>query len=367
MRAVPPAWVRVVMAARSASAALAMVVALAGALAAGEARAQPADGGDGYCDYVLGVAHAESARRFSPDVFGTFGFVEQSPSSVNPSVQSDGSLRFIGGLRFSLSNVYEGLALRERAKADCKRHEAVDQVRSETMHQALEARLKVYEEALPEADKVLAQVRADMSDRRTTAQEATATRLRVEELRRLATDARTQLRNLPARSGKLEGALTAFQQADDEVERQDAKLRRAAALDISVRFGVDSFLNRTDTTSPYFALVYASVNLGVLWQSSGNDRAAAGRKKLNRAGRDPISVEATDVLVEQVTRRSEETATLEADLEKQLEVLTRVGGDESRRYRQIVWFDLVKIRADRAYHEAYLAALRQARGGGVSP
>ena len=67
-------------------------------------------------------------------------------------------------------------------------------------------------------------------------------------------------------------------------------------------------------------------------------------------------------LVETATRRANETATLEADLQKQLDVLNRVGGDDSRRYRQIIWFDLIKVRAERAYHEAHAAALKQVVG-----
>jgi hypothetical protein len=45
-----------------------------------------------------------------------------------------------------------------------------------------------------------------------------------------------------------------------------------------------------------------------------------------------------------------------------METLSRVGGEDSRRFRQVVWFDLVKVRAERAYHEAYLAALKQVAG-----
>ncbi|MBS1124696.1 MAG: hypothetical protein H6Q90_6924, partial [Deltaproteobacteria bacterium] len=36
--------------------------------------------------------------------------------------------------------------------------------------------------------------------------------------------------------------------------------------------------------------------------------------------------------------------------------------DDSRRYRQTVWFDWIKIRAERAFHEAHAAALKQVIG-----
>ena len=319
---------------------------------------------DGYCDFVEGVASAEAAIMFAPEVFGQFGKIEQASTSVQPAVDP-GSTRFIGGVRWRLSGIYEGVATRARAKADCRRHTALEQIRGETLYRALEARAKVIDGALPEAEKILGQVGADMEARRTTAQEATATRLRVEELRRIATETHDAMMLLPRPSG---GTLTlaTFQQADDDVEKNEAKLRRAKAVDVSVRFGIDEFLNDsgTNTSSPYFALVTASVNLGLVFQARGNSRAADGRRKYVRSGRDPSSATADrlQALVETANRRAGETATLEADLQKQLDVMNRVGGDDSRRYRQIIWFDLIKVRAERAYHEAHAAALKQVVG-----
>jgi hypothetical protein len=245
-------------------------------------------------------------------------------------------------------------------------------VRSQTIYRALEARVKVYETAMTEAEKTLAQSNSDFEARRITAQEATATRLRVEELRRLTAETKQAMSLIPAPSGKegIGNALVSFQRADDEVESHEAKLRRAKAFDVNVRVGLDTYLDDTgsDQSSPYFALLSVGVNLGVLFQGSGNDRAATGRKRLVRSGRDPLSVDATAErlrsLVETASKRQSETATLEADLERQIAALDRVGGDDSRRYRVIVWFDLIKIRAENAYHTAHLEALKQVLGDG---
>jgi hypothetical protein len=338
---------------------LAIIVGLTGV-----AHAEPQ--GDGYCDFVEGVASAESALLFAPQIFGDIGRIEQASSSTQPAIEQ-GSVRFIGGLRWRLSGIYEGVTVRSRAKAECKRHTALEQIRGETLYRAFEARAKVIDGALPEAEKLMASVGADMDARRTTAQEATATRLRVEELRRISTETAAAMSVLPRpTSGKL--GLAAFQDADDDVEAHDAKLRRARAVDISVRVGLDEFLDDkgSNTSSPYFAVLSASVNLGVLFQGSGNSRAADGRRKYIRSGRDPLSVGATAdrlrLLMETAQRRAQETAALEADLAKQIEVLNKVGGDDSRRYRQVVWFDLIKIRSERAYHEAHAAALAQVIG-----
>jgi hypothetical protein len=335
------------------------------AFAVAAAAPSPARADDGYCDFVEGVASAESALALSPEVFAQFGKIEQASSSVVPTADPS-SIRFIGGLRYRLTGIYEGLAIRARAKADCRRHQAFEHVRGETVYRALEARAKVLEEALPQAEKMLAQATADFEARRSTAQEATATRVRVEDLRRTAMETRRAMRDLPQPSGgDPAGALGAFHRADDDVERHDARLRRARGIDLSVRLGVDQYLDSTagaDTSSPVFAVVSLGLNLGLLWQGSGNSRAAAGRQRLVRTGRDPISVEATNELMEATARRAQDTAALEADLDRQMETVTRVGGEDSRRFRQVIWFDLIKARAERAFHEAHLAALKQVAG-----
>ncbi len=328
----------------------------------GVAHAEPTDG---YCDFVEGVAAAESAVLLSPEIFGEIGRIEQASSSAQIDV-NPGNTRFIGGVRYRLSGLYEGAATKGRAHAECRRHTALEQIRGETLYRALDARAKIIDGALGEAEKLLAQVTADLDARRTTAQEATATRLRVEELRRIATETHASMSALPTPTGGTLG-LKAFQSADDDVERHDAKLRRSKAFDVSIRAGVDTFLNGSgDGSSPYFAVLSVNLNLGLLWQGSGNSRAAEGRRKFVRSGRDPLTVDATAdrlrMLADTATKRAEETAALEADLARQMEVLAKVGGDDSRRYRQTVWFDWIKIRAERAFHEAHAAALKQVLG-----
>ncbi|MDQ3369968.1 MAG: hypothetical protein M3680_31500 [Myxococcota bacterium] len=337
----------------------ALVVAASVVLGSGVASAD-----DGYCDYVEGVASAQSALLFSPEVFAQLGYIELSTISMmpDPAFESDGT-RFVGGVRWRLSGIYEGIVTKQRAKADCERYTALAGLRGSTLHAALGARAKVLDDAIVEAEKILKTTNADFVARRATAQEATATRLRVDELRRLASETQTSLRSLPPPVGNMTGALATYQRADADVESADAKLRRAAAFDLSVRFGVDQYISRDDgDRSPVFAVLQLGVNLGVLFQGSGNSRAAAGRARLVQSGRDAMSIEVTTALVDAASRRAQETATLEGDLKRQIDALDRVGGDDSRRYRLIVWFDWVKVRAERAYHEAHLAALRQVVG-----
>lgn len=331
----------------------------------GVAEADPAD--DGYCDYVEGVASATSDVQLAPQLIGLFGYVEQPPTQPVPTSQS--TLRLIAGVNYRLTGIYEGVATRDRGHADCRRHRALEQVRGETMARALAAKAKVLADALAEADKVLEQTTADLDARRTTTQEATAIRLRVEELRGLDADARRQLSTLPTPGNEpLGAAMSAYHTADADMERAEAKLRRAQAFDISVRAGVDKFFDSTVANStPYFALVSVGINFGALWQGSANDRAAAGRKRLVESGHDPLGVDANiervKIEIEVETKRAEETQALVGELQRQLDALARVGGEDSKKVRQTVWFDFVKAKAEQAYLTAHLDALHQVLGG----
>lgn len=319
---------------------------------------------DSYCDYVEGVANAQAAVQMSPELIGTVGYVEQPDQSIDSGTSK--GLRLIAGVRYRLSGIYEGSATRGRAKADCRRHRAFEQVRGETTSRALAARLKVLDSALVEAEKILKSDEADFAARRMTAQEATATRVRVEELRELAASDQRQLSTLPPPSERpIAGALASYRDADADIERYEAKLRRAQAIDVSVRFGFDDFPGRP-TESPYFAVLSVGLNLGLLFQSSANTRAATARRQLVRSGQG-LGVEGqVDRLHETIeieSKREKETQLLVKELERQLEALNRIGGEESKRYKQTVWFELVKARAQHAYLATHVETIQEVLGG----
>jgi len=114
---------------------LASLLAAAAAVAAGPGRATADDlvSGDGYCDYVEGVAAAQSALKFAPQVFTEVGYIEQAVASTNPDIQSSG-LRLLAGVKYQLTGLYEGSVIQGRARADCRRHRALEQVRGETQY-----------------------------------------------------------------------------------------------------------------------------------------------------------------------------------------------------------------------------------------
>ena len=77
---------------------------------------------DGYCDHVKAVAAAQSATLVAPEVFTSFGYVEQPAAAAIPTTTSD-DLRFTLGVKYSLGDLYEGAVTRQRADADCRRQQ----------------------------------------------------------------------------------------------------------------------------------------------------------------------------------------------------------------------------------------------------
>jgi hypothetical protein len=331
------------------------------ALGAHAARAQPP--GDAYCDHVEAVASSESAVLMGPELFGSIGWIEGSDTTV--SIATNNQARLIGGVRIKLGGIYQGLVTRDHARADCRRHQAIDQVVGASQSLALQARVKAIEDALPEAQKFLADAMQDLDARRANAQDVTATRLRVEELRQLDEDARRELQALPPLEGRLDGAMAAYYTADADMERDEGKLRAAQGWDVQVRFGIDEFLSQ-DTPQPWFAAVTASFDLGWLYEGAANRRAAVARARVAREAHVDDPIGATMVQLQTVLateeKREAETRALVADLARQLKELHDLGGEQTKRYRETVWFEWVKANADHEYLATHVASLREVLG-----
>jgi hypothetical protein len=346
-------------------------LALAILLAPASVTAQPATpaADDGYCDFVQGAAGATAATLQSPELFGQFGYIEQPAFAETPGTDTS-NLRLIGGMRYSLTNILVGSATKSRAEADCRRHKAIATVRGGTQAAAVAARLKVLDDAQAEADKILAQTTADLEARRMTAPEAMSTRLRVDELRGAAANARRELASMaPPSTEALDSLLAAYRSADADVESSEARLRTMNAYDVSIRGGVDRFLDGPNQSTNFFGVVQVEVNLGALWLGGSNDRAAAGRRRYVVATQEAqqqavaVPMEQLRATLEVESKRATQVAALVADLQAQLDALARIEGDDSKRFRQTVWFDWVKAKAELAYLQTHSDSLRQALGG----
>ncbi len=334
------------------------------------AAAQPAD--DGYCDYVKGAASANAATLMAPQLFGQFGYIEQAQFSVTPDTEPN-DLRAIAGIRYSFTNIFAGKATTSRADADCRRHRAqlqlqaiTQQIKDTTAVRAIGARLDVLDKALVEADKLLATSNADLDARRITTQEAVSTRMRVEDLRSQAAQARRDLAALPSPDLKgVDALLAQYRAADADLERSDAKLRTIQAYDIGVRAGADRFVNGTAPTTRYFAVVEVGFNLGALWLGGANKRAASGRARFAKST-DPFgnttSAEQLRTVLEVQLKRQPQVAALVADLDRQLQALSASDSIDAKRFRETIWFDSIKAKAELAYLNAHIAALKEAIG-----
>ncbi len=346
----------------------AFAAALLACLGAGAAAAmaQPAENeaaaDDGYCDWVEGVAAAQSAVLWSPEVFGTFGYLDQTGLTAVPD-STGNDLRITAGLSYSLSGLYQGAVTRARAEAECRRHQNLGQLEQETAYRALQARARVLEKALPEAQSMLDTATRDFDQRQANLQELTATRLRVDALRALAVETQRQIGAAqPARATPFAGALQSYYAADADVEREESKLRWAQAWDVSLRVGYDRFLDDDTDDSPLFALASISFNFGALFQGGPNETAAAGRARYVRQQRttqNAATLRRLRATARAEKRREQETAALVADLEKQLAELESMTSVTSRRYRETVWFEWVKVKAEHEYLRVHLASLAE--------
>jgi hypothetical protein len=366
---------------------------------ASAATASTASFDDGYCDFVEGTASANAATLYAPELFGQFGYIEQPAFAVTPGTDTS-NLRIIGGIRWSLTNIVAGAATKSLARADCKRHNALAKLRQVTdsmrggsggsaplalaAARALSAKLRVYSDAQKEADRILADVTADLEAKRTTAPDAIGTRMRVEDLRSNAADIQTTLAALPPEiaansNTPLSGLLEAYTAADAQVEKSAARLRSIRAYDVSVRGGVDQFLDSTTSKANYFAVVQVGINLGALWTGSGNKRAARGRKQFAASEMSAVSANvaadqaaaaATTTTPDQIRavleidkKRVQQVTGLVVDLDQQLAALAQIPGDDSKRFRQTIWFDSIKAKAELAYLQAHMQALGELLGG----
>jgi hypothetical protein len=320
---------------------------------------------DGYCDYVKGVAASESALLLAPELFSSFGYVDQLGVAATPGAGRD-DLRLTVGVGYSLGGLYRARLTRKRADADCRRYRALSAMKRDSTYQALAARARVLAKNMPEAEARLARTVEEFERRRTTRQELIATRLRVEQLRRLEAETRRQLDAMPAPGDDaMAGALTSYYDAESELEDRDAALRHADAWDINLRMGYDQFLENDDS-SPYFAVVSARINLGRLLQGGADDRAAKGRRLFARADGGVGGVDAHRArlhsLLDTERKRSKENKLLLADLAAQLDVLDAMSGEAGERLRRTMWFEWVDAQAEQAFIDTHIATLETMLG-----
>ncbi|HYV66357.1 MAG TPA: hypothetical protein VE964_08940 [Myxococcales bacterium] len=368
---------------RREAAALAAVVLLAAGARGAEREESLRAAAAGACAFARGVADAEADVLLGPELFGRYGGVNLIESTADNGVTLGAEKqRLTVGLNYSLGRLYQGLQVRKRGDAECRKETARAGLESAlyagtdyAKGPALAAREKVLREGIPEGQKILDQIREDVRKQAATAEEMEAARLRLDALQGLLSQTVLERERLPAATGQpappaaLGQLLQELRSADDEVEQIAGRLRSASAWDVSLRGAYDKVFDVSQTTSPpIFGMVTVSYNLGGLWQSSANERAREGRRQ--RAAEDLSGVDrrAAELLRQLRAMRSSEeqrlreVAVLTADLAQQLKQVQELQTSRVRRFGELLWFELTRMRAEQAFLQVHLKDLAAVLG-----
>ena len=369
------------------AAALLAVVALPAAAQtpAGDREASLRAAATGACAFARGVADAESYVLVGPELFGRFGGVNLVESTVNGTTLGAEKQRLTLGVNYSLGHLYQGLTVRKRGDAECRRETARVGLEAAlyagpdyAKGPALAAQAQVLQTALPEGQKIVDDLREEVRKQQATAEELEAARLRLDTLRALLSQTVLERQRLPPAAAQpsaqaaLAQLLKDFRAADDEVEEIAGRLRFASAWDLSVRGAYDKVFDATQTTSPpLFGMVMVSYNLGGLFQPAANARAREGRRQREAEDLAGVDRRAAELLRQLRAMRSAEdmrlrdVAVLTADLEQQLKQVQNLQTARVRRFGELLWFELTRLRAEQAFLQVHLKDLAVVTGEGA--
>lgn len=332
----------------------------------------------GYCRYVRGAAASEAAVLYAPELFGTVGAFQIAEGDTGTAF-GEPRVRVTLGAEASLSEIFQGVAVRQHAEAECRRWRAMNALEGALQAgegigagPALAARAAVLAEALPLLDRRLGQLRDQVKLANATVEELDAAQLRADGLRELAARtaiAMSQARESPAPSSSLSDLLGEYRAADDEVERLEGRLRKSEAWDLRLRGGYDEIVD-VDQDLPIFAALTLSYDLGNLWQHAADRGARRGREEWIREEATGVDtriaglIESLRTTYEVERSRLAEVETLKGDLEGQLRIVESLETSHVRRFRDYLHFELTRVRAEHAYLREHVGALRTFLGDG---
>ncbi len=337
----------------------------------------PKRAADSYCDYVVGVASAESALLVAPTAFVTTGLVNPVDSAGAATSQGPSS-RITAGASYSFSSLYRGVSVRSRAQAECEAHRRFSELlafiarnKDSLSLEALSAREGVLGAAMGRAMEILKNARQKLADGRATQEEVQALELRVDAMRVAHLQAKKDIEvvaGLPDTGAKSITSLLAERRAAErKAEEEAAKVRSSFGWDVTVKGGYDQVLGINQKV-PVFAMATVSVNVGWLFQGSGNDRAIAARPVATRWSLEGGSQPAIDAARRmRETIRSEEARlaqvrVLLADVEQRLKATQAVDGEKAKAFAEYLWFDSVMLQAEQAFLDAHIKHTRSVLG-----
>lgn len=363
-----------------ATVAIAGIVAALALPAAAHAEADYADDGEAYCAFTKGVANADTALLVTPQLFLDVGQVNGNDITTGTGgiTSAPPTTRLTFGARYSLvAGLVRGIVNRQRASADCERYRAASGLarflvenREQVSPSALDAKLAVLRAALPKAQELLGKLRGSVERAHATVEELEATQVRVDDLEASLLQAETVRAGLPGRSSlpSPEELLRRHRAADEEVMKNEARLRLTNAFDISVRGGYDYFFGLRDQ-NPYFGVVSLTINPAVVYTPFAESQAARGRAQVLRMENDAVEQKAElltarlRALLAGERRRLGEVRTLLADVEGRIHTIESIESDKLRRFREAMWFDWVKLKAEHEFLRVHTSELSATLGG----
>jgi hypothetical protein len=330
-----------------------------------------------YCDYVLGAATSSIAQQLYPRLYLSGGLLTRADSVNDAGIAGTGNgtlWRLQAGVSYSLADLNEGLAIRDRARAECTlyrnqsdlfaflaRYDQPDSI------PGLQAKILTLEEALPTAERILENMRGLLLRQQSTLEAVNATSLRVDALRSELGSCRARVaasaRKHPVPREPAAILMQSYEKAVGHTAESESQVRLSRRYDLSLRAGYDRLFGVRDGV-PLLATLTFTYNLGSLAQPRAEALAQQGRKGWATTGVEGIHDRVAVLLAKlqgtlQVqAQRGRETSALLADLETRYKAVEHAPGDSVGAYRDYLWFDLIRLRAEDAYLRAQTAELR---------
>ena len=172
----------------------------------------------------------------APQIFLDYGVVNGNDATTGAGgiVSLPPTQRLTFGLRYSFSQLFQGVSDRQRAAAECNRYRAaaglarfVVENREQLSPAALDAKIQVLKQALPKAEEIVRGLRSAVEHQHATADELEATQLRFDDFQSEIVTAEALKAGLPPRA-QLETP-DALHQAASRRRRRGREARGAAA------------------------------------------------------------------------------------------------------------------------------------------
>ena len=330
-----------------------------------------------FCDYSWGTTTSSISQQIYPRLFVSGGVLTGADSVHETGSAGSGSgalWRLQAGLSYSLADLKEAQALRQRSRAECTlyRHQSelfafLARYDEPDSLPGIEAKINVLQDALPEAERLLQNVRELLLRQQSTVEEVNAMGLRVAALRSELGGGRAKVAAIARKhhvsAQPVTALMKAYQMAVEEVAQSESRVRLSRRYDLFARAGYDRLFGIRDCI-PVSATLTFTFSPGSLVQPKAEEQARYGRSVWATTGvewihdRVAIMLSRLRAVLEVQSQRSSETAVLLADLEARYKAVQGVQADSVRAYRDYLWFDLIRLRSDDAYFRAQTEELR---------